>query len=86
MSTLNEHTSVLAAILSDISHHSDMDVIYILSANKCQQQVRKNDRMSGSIQMCSLTKLALDVVHQRGGEERQTCLATDIVIIFVCNI
>jgi len=44
MSTLNKHTSVLAAILSDISDHSDMDVIYILSANKCQQQIRKNDR------------------------------------------
>jgi len=44
MATLNEHTSVLAAISSDISDHSDTDFIYILSANKCQQQVRKNNR------------------------------------------
>jgi len=43
MATLNEHTSVPAAILSDISDHSDTNVIYILSANKCQQQIRKND-------------------------------------------
>jgi len=31
MATLNEHTSVLAAILSDIFDHSDTDFIYILS-------------------------------------------------------
>jgi len=40
--TLNEHTSVLAAILTDISDLSDTNFIYILSANKCQQQIRKN--------------------------------------------
>jgi len=39
-------TSVLASIFSDISDHSDMNFIYILSANKCQQQVRENDRMN----------------------------------------
>jgi len=44
MATLNEHTSVLAAILSDISDQSDMNFTYILSVNKCQQQIRKNDR------------------------------------------
>jgi len=44
MATLNEHTSVLASILSDISDHSDTNFTYILSANKCQQQIRKNDR------------------------------------------
>jgi len=43
MATLNEHTSVLAAILSDTSDRSDTNVIYIPSANKCQQQIRKND-------------------------------------------
>jgi len=43
MATLNEHTSVLAAILSDIPDHSDTSFIYILSANKCQQQI-KNDK------------------------------------------
>ena len=44
MATLNEHTSVLAAIVSDISDHSDTNLIYILSTNECQQQIRKNDR------------------------------------------
>jgi len=44
MATLNEHTSVLAAILSDISDHSDTNLVHILLANKCQQQIRKNDR------------------------------------------
>jgi len=34
MATLNEHTSVLAAILSDISYHSDRNFIYTLLANK----------------------------------------------------
>ena len=44
MATLNEDMSVLAAILSDISDHSDMNFIYILSVKKCRQQIRKNDR------------------------------------------
>ena len=44
MATLNEYTSVLASILSDISGHSDGNFIYILPANKCQQQIRNNDR------------------------------------------
>jgi len=44
MATLNEHTSVLAAILSDISDDSDTNFIYILSANGCQQ--RNNDEMT----------------------------------------
>jgi len=43
MATLNEHTSVLAAILSDISDHIDTNFIYLLSTNKCEQQIRKND-------------------------------------------
>jgi len=34
----------LAAILSDTSDHSDMNCMYLLSANKCQQQIIKNDR------------------------------------------
>jgi len=42
MATLHKHVSVLAAVLSDISDHSDMNFIYILSVNKCQQQIRKN--------------------------------------------
>jgi len=41
MATLNEHISVLAAILSDISNGSDMNYIYILLANECQQ---RNDK------------------------------------------
>jgi len=44
MATLNEHTSVLEAALSDISDDIDTNFMYILSANKCQQQIRKNDR------------------------------------------
>jgi len=32
------HTSVLAAILSDISDGSGTNFIYTLSANKCQQR------------------------------------------------
>ena len=36
--------SVLAAVLSNIYDHSDMNFIYVLSANKCQQQIRNNDR------------------------------------------
>jgi len=39
--TLNEHMSVLAAILSDISDDSDTNFIYILSANECQQRNNK---------------------------------------------
>jgi len=35
MATLNEHTSVLAAILSDISNDSDTNFIYVLVMNKC---------------------------------------------------
>jgi len=34
MATLNEHTSVLAEILSDISNQSDTNFIYILLTNK----------------------------------------------------
>jgi len=44
MATSNEHTSVLAAILSDTSYNSDTNFIYILSTNECEQQIRKNDR------------------------------------------
>jgi len=43
MVTLDENTSVLAAILSDISDHGDMNFSYVLSANKYQQQIN-NDR------------------------------------------
>jgi len=56
MATLNEHTSVVAAILSDISDHSDANFIYILSANKCQQQIRKNDRKNTLKQIKHQTK------------------------------
>jgi len=35
---------VLAVISSDISDDSDTNFIYILSANKCQRQIRQNDR------------------------------------------
>ena len=46
MATLNKHTSVLVAILSDISDHSDTNFIHIspLSANKGQQQEKKTER------------------------------------------
>ena len=39
--TLNEHTSVLTAILNDISDDSDTNFIHILLASECQQ--RKNE-------------------------------------------
>jgi len=38
MATLNEHTSVLAEILSDISNQSDTNFIYILLTNKNEWQ------------------------------------------------
>jgi len=45
MATLNEHTSVLAAISSDISDHSDMNFIYILSVkNELQKEHFKTNR------------------------------------------
>jgi len=44
MATLNEHTSVLAPIFSDISDQSETNCMYIPSANKCKQQIRTNDR------------------------------------------
>jgi len=44
MATLNEHIDVLAASLSDITDQSDRNFIYILSAIKCEQHIRLNDR------------------------------------------
>jgi len=37
MAALNEHISVLEAILSDLSDGSDTNFTYILSVNECQQ-------------------------------------------------
>ena len=48
MATLNEHTSVLAPIFSDISDQSETNCMYIPSANKCKQQIRTNDRTNTS--------------------------------------
>jgi len=56
MATLNEHTSVSAAILRDIADHSQINFIYIVSANKCQRQIRKNDRNNTSKQTKHQTK------------------------------
>ena len=39
MATLDE-----PAILNDISDNSEWHEFYLMSANKCQQQTRKNDR------------------------------------------
>ena len=44
MATLNELTSVLAAILSDTSDDSDTNFIYVLSTIECQQ--RNNDEIT----------------------------------------
>jgi len=44
MATLNKYTSVLAAILSDISDDSDTSFIYTLSANERRQ--RNDDEMT----------------------------------------
>ena len=63
MTTLNEHTRVLAAILSDISDHSDMNFIDIQLANKCQQQIRKNDRKNTLKQTKHQTKSQFAYIH-----------------------
>ena len=63
MTTLNEHTRVLAAILSDISDHSDMNFIDIQFANKCQQQIRKNDRKNTLKQTKHQTKSQFAYIH-----------------------
>jgi len=47
---------VLAVISSDISDDSDTNFIYILSANKCQRQIRKNDTKNTLIQTKHATK------------------------------
>jgi len=53
MTTLNEHISVLAVILSDISDGSDTNFIYMLLLSGCQQcsikkhcKTNKNQRKS----------------------------------------
>jgi len=51
MATLIEHTSVLAAILSDISDDSDKNFIYMLSANECQQ-CNNNEITLAALQLC----------------------------------
>jgi len=43
MATLNEHISVLAAILSDISDGSDTNFSYMLLASECQQRNNGNE-------------------------------------------
>ena len=72
MATLNEHTSVLAAILSDISDHSDMNLVYILLANKCQRQIRKHDRKNTLKQTKHQTKSQL-VYKQTLGSHDYSC-------------
>ena len=64
----------MASILSDVSDHSDMNFIYILSANKCQQQMRKNDRKNtlkqikhqNEITVCLLKKHTSHVTKAAG--------------------
>jgi len=51
MATLIEHTSVLAAILSDVSDDSDKNFIYMLSANECQQ-CNNNEMTLAALQLC----------------------------------
>jgi len=70
--TLNEHTSVLAAILTDISDLSDTNFIYILSANKCQQQIRKNYEKNTLKQTKHQTK-AQSVYKQTHESRDQSC-------------
>jgi len=59
MATLNEHISVLAAILSDISDGSDTNFIYILSASERQQcndeEHFKTNRTPNEITVCLQT-------------------------------
>jgi len=63
VATLNGQTSVRVVILSDISDYSDMDFIYILSANKCQQQISKNDTKN-TLKKCQ-TKSQFDYKETR---------------------
>ena len=59
MATLNEHISVLAAILSDISDGSDTNFIYILLASECQQRNNeehfRTNKTPNEITVCSQT-------------------------------
>ena len=51
MATLNEHTSVLGAILGDISDTTVTRILCIRrTVNKCQRQIRTNDRTNTSKQ------------------------------------
>jgi len=72
MATLNEHTPVLAAILSDISDHSDTNFIHILSANKCLQQIRKKDRKKEHFKT-SKTPNEITICLQTHESRDQTC-------------
>jgi len=55
--TRNEHTSLLAAILSDISDDSDTNFIYKLSANECRQ--RNNDEIT----LAAVSPAADQLIH-----------------------
>ena len=59
MATLNEHISVLAEIMSDISGYSDTNFIYILLSSECQQRNNeehfKTNKTPNEITVCSKT-------------------------------
>jgi len=59
MATLNEHISVPAAILSDVSDGSDTSFIYILLASECQQRNNeehfKTNKTPNKITVCLQT-------------------------------
>jgi len=55
MVTLNEHLSVLAAMLSDISDGSDTSFIYILLASECQQRDNEEHLKTNEITICLKT-------------------------------
>jgi len=55
MVTLNEHLSVLAAMLSDISDGSDTSFIYILLASECQQRNNEEHLKTNEITICLKT-------------------------------
>ena len=63
MATLNEHTSVLTAILSDISDDSDTNLIYVLSSEQMsttnkrvrQKEHFKTNKTPNEITICLQT-------------------------------
>ena len=63
MATLNEHTSVLAAVLSYISDISDTNFTYMLLPSECQQRNNeehfKTNKTRNEITVCLQTNASV---------------------------